>query len=103
MGFRGVTTNPPLSLQAIKLDARGLGRPRSRRSPRPTRRSTSKGVYWETYLDLVKQGAEAIRPVFDKSGGKYGFLSGQVDPRFVRDGDKMLAQGLHDRRARART
>ena len=46
------------------------------------------------YLDLVKKGAEAIRPVYEKSGGKYGFLSGQVDPRFVRDGDKMLAQGL---------
>jgi transaldolase len=52
------------------------------------------GVYWQMYLDLVKKGAAAIRPVWEKSGGKYGFLSGQVDPRFVRDGDKMLAQGL---------
>ncbi len=52
------------------------------------------GVYWAMYLDLVKKGAEAILPVYQKSGGQYGFLSGQVDPRFVRDGDKMLAQGL---------
>jgi len=42
----------------------------------------------------VKLGSDAILPVYEKSGGKYGFLSGQVDPRFVREGDKMLAQGL---------
>jgi transaldolase len=46
------------------------------------------------YLELVKRGADAIRPVFDKSGGRYGFLSGQVDPRYVTDYHKMLAQGL---------
>ena len=32
--------------------------------------------------------------MWEKSGGKYGFLSGQVDPRLVRDGEKMLEQGL---------
>ena len=93
MGFRGVTTNPPLALQAIKL------------APEPwaaeikaiasqDRSLDYEGVYWKMYLSLAKKGAEAIRPVWEKSGGKYGFLSGQVDPRFVRDGEKMLAQGL---------
>jgi transaldolase len=42
----------------------------------------------------VKKGASAIHRVYETSGGKYGFLSGQVDPRFVTDGDRMLAQGL---------
>src|SRR6516162_2739732 len=35
-----------------------------------------------------------ILPVYKASGGKYGFLSGQVDPRWVRDGTRMLEQGL---------
>ena len=93
MGFRGVTTNPPLSLQAIKLAPELWAREIlsiAQKNPG----LDYEGVYWAMYLDLVKKGAAAILPVFEKSGGKYGFLSGQVDPRFVRDGDKMLAQGL---------
>jgi len=93
MGFRGVTTNPPLALQAIKLapetwanDIKAI----AKADPA----LDYEGVYWQMYLNLARKGAEAIRPVWEKSGGKYGYLSGQVDPRFVRDGEKMLAQGL---------
>jgi transaldolase len=93
MGFRGVTTNPPLSLQAIKLDPE-LWAAEIKKIARDNPGLDYEGVYWAMYLDLVKKGAKAILPVFEKSGGKYGFLSGQVDPRFVRDGAKMLAQGL---------
>jgi transaldolase len=93
MGFRGVTTNPPLSLQAIKLDPAGWSK-RIKDIAKADPALDVEGVYWAAYLDLVKLGADAIRPVYEKSGGKYGMLSGQVDPRFVRDGDKMLAQGL---------
>lgn len=93
MGFRGVTTNPPLSLQAIKL-APELWAAEIKSIAAKNPGLDVEGVYWTMYLDLVKKGADAIRPVYDKSGGKYGFLSGQVDPRFVRDGDRMLAQGL---------
>lgn len=93
MGFRGVTTNPPLSLQAIQVDPEGWTN-RIRDIARADPALDVEGVYWAMYLDLVKLGAEAIRPVFDKSGGKYGFLSGQVDPRFVTDGEKMLRMGL---------
>jgi transaldolase len=93
MGFRGVTTNPPLSLQAIKL-APELWAAEIKSIAAKNPGLDYEGVYWAMYLDLVKKGAEAILPVYRKSGGKYGFLSGQVDPRYVRDGDKMLAQGL---------
>ena len=93
MGFRGVTTNPPLSLQAIKL-APELWAAEIKAIAAKNPGLDVEGVYWAMYLDLVKKGAEAILPVYQKSGGQYGFLSGQVDPRYVRDGDKMLAQGL---------
>lgn len=93
MGFRGVTTNPPLSLQAIKL-APEMWAAEIKAIAKKNPGLDYEGVYWAMYLDLVKKGAEAIRPVWEKSGGKYGFLSGQVDPRYVRDGEKMLAQGL---------
>ncbi|WP_169053602.1 transaldolase family protein [Alteraurantiacibacter aquimixticola] len=93
MGFRGVTTNPPLSLQAVQLDPQGwtqLVKDIAAANPG----LGVEGVYWKMYLELVKKGADAILPVFDKSGGKYGMLSGQVDPRFVTDGEAMLEQGL---------
>ena len=93
MGFRGVTTNPPLSLQAIKL-APEIWAAEIKQIAAKNPGLDYEGVYWAMYLDLVKKGADAIRRVFETSGGKYGFLSGQVDPRFVSDGDKMLAQGL---------
>ena len=93
MGFRGVTTNPPLSLQAIKL-APELWAAEIKKVAKENPGLDVEGVYWAMYLDLVKRGADAIRPVYDKSGGKYGMLSGQVDPRFVRDGAGMLEQGL---------
>ncbi len=93
MEFRGVTTNPPLSLQAVQLDPQGwtkLVRDIAAANPG----LDVEGVYWKMYLHLVKVGADAIRPSFEKSGYKYGMLSGQVDPRFVTDGEAMLAQGL---------
>jgi transaldolase len=93
MGFRGVTTNPPLSLQAIKL-APQTWADLVRKIAADNPGLDVEGVYWKMYLDLVRQGAEAIRPVWEASGGRYGWLSGQVDPRWVRDGEKMLKQGL---------
>jgi transaldolase len=93
MGFRGVTTNPPLCLQAIKLDP-ALWADRVRAIAKADPSLDVEGVYWTLYLELVRKGAEAIHPVYVKSGGKYGMVSGQVDPRWVRDGRKMLEQGL---------
>ncbi len=93
MGFRGVTTNPPLSLQAIKL-APGVWAGRIRQFAEDHPDLDVEGIYWRLYLELVRKGAEMIAPVYKASGGRYGFLSGQVDPRWVRDGGRMLAQGL---------
>ncbi len=93
MGFRGVTTNPPLCLQAIQLDP-ALWTARIKDIAAGNPGLDVEGVYWAVYLDLVKQGSAAIAPVYKASGGKYGMLSGQVDPRFVTDGERMLAQGL---------
>jgi transaldolase len=91
--FRGVTTNPPLSYNAIKDNpslwadiVRGL-----------IRENPDKGVeeiFWLTYKQIVKRGAECFLPLWEKSEHRYGYLSGQVDPRDVYDGDRMFAQAL---------
>lgn len=93
MFFGGVTTNPPLSLGAIENDPefwRGVIAERVAAEPG----ASVEAVYWHTYLEIVRLGAAEIRPVFERSAGRHGFLSGQVDPRFVTDRERMLAQGL---------
>lgn len=93
MGFRGVTTNPPLLLQAIQDDPE-FWMQEIRRIALEKPKASVEEIYWDIYLDVVRRGAAMIRPVWEKSNGKYGLVSGQVDPRYVADYDKMLAQGL---------
>jgi len=91
--FRGVTTNPPLSYSAIKdnpaywatwIDAQ-IEKDRSK---------PAEVVFWDTYKEIVRRGAEVYLPTFEASGYKFGFISGQVDPRVRHDVDKMVAQGV---------
>ena len=89
--FRGVTTNPPLSLQAIQDDppywekvAKGI----LLENPGLDK----EGLFWELYKSVVKVGSEMYLPLFEASGYKEGFLSGQVDPRSVFDKDAMIRQ-----------
>ncbi|MBM3637016.1 MAG: hypothetical protein FJX04_08050 [Alphaproteobacteria bacterium] len=93
MGFRGVTTNPPLLLQAIQDDPE-FWMQEIRRIALEKPKAGVEEIYWDIYLHVVRRGAAMIRPVWEKSNKKYGLVSGQVDPRYVADYDKMLAQGL---------
>ncbi len=91
--FRGVTTNPPLSLQAIKDD------PPYWENVANQIIAENKGIdtetlFWELYKKVVKRGSDMYLPLFEKSGYKEGFLSGQVDPRSVYDKEAMLKQAL---------
>jgi len=89
--FRGVTTNPPLSQQAIQDDpaywekiaadilAENSG-------------LDKEGLFWELYKTVVKRGSEMYLPLFEASNYKEGYLSGQVDPRSVFDKEAMIRQ-----------
>ena len=93
MGFGGVTTNPPLALQAIQNDP-AFWMDEIARIAAENPGDDVEGIYWKTYLDVVRRSAAMILAVHDASNGRYGHVSGQVDPRFVTDCDRMLAQGL---------
>jgi len=93
MGFGGVTTNPQLSLQAIQNDP-DFWTAEIRRIAANNPDADVERVYWLTYLETARCGAEMILPVYHASNGRRGHMSGQVDPRFVSDRDRMLSQGL---------
>ena len=91
--FRGVTTNPPLSLAAFKDDpARWQKVADKVMAANPG--VDTEGLFWLLYKEVVKSGSDMFLPLFEASGHKEGFLSGQVDPRSAFDGEAMLAQAL---------
>ena len=91
--FRGVTTNPPLSLAAFKDDpARWQKVADKVMAANPG--VDTEGLFWLLYKEVVKSGSDMFLPLFEASGYKEGFLSGQVDPRSAFDGEAMLAQAL---------
>ena len=89
--FRGVTTNPPLSLQAIQDDVpywEKVVRELIDQNPG----IDTEGLFWKLYKKVVKRGSDMYLPLFKASGFKEGFLSGQVDPRKVFDKQTMIKQ-----------
>ena len=91
--FTGVTTNPPLSYLAIQDDPdRWSAWVREDASAHPDRDATRAG--WELYKEIVRQGAELFRPVYEASDYAYGHLSAQVDPYTFFNAEAMLGQAL---------
>lgn len=91
--FTGVTTNPPLSYQAIQddpqrwaawVDAFARDHPEL----------DAAGVAWELYKEIVRLGAQAYLPVFEKTDYTYGHLSAQVNPYTCFSAEEMLSQAL---------
>jgi transaldolase len=91
--FRGVTTNPPLSLQVIKTREAFVTKmvdEQIEKNPCADKET----LFWTTYKEIVRRGAEMYLGVFQRSQYRHGYLSGQVDPRALRDKEKMIAQAL---------
>lgn len=91
--FRGVTTNPPLSLQAIEADPSRWERFVDQIIEKDPG-IDAEDLFWTTYREMVRAGAERYRRVFEDSKGKYGYISGQVDPRACFDASRMLEMAL---------
>jgi transaldolase len=49
-----------------------------------------KKLTWLTYKEIVKRGAEMYMPIFDASRGRYGWISGQLDPRLFTETEQMI-------------
>ena len=91
--FRGVTTNPPLSYAAIQHDPEFWKEWISANIQEHGPQSIET-MFWAVYKKTIKLGADVFRPMFEKSNGKFGYISGQTDPRSKFDTDAMVSQGL---------
>jgi transaldolase len=93
---RGCTTNPPLSLQAVQADVPFWTEWVDALLAKHPGRDADE-LAWLTYKEVVRRGAEMMRPIFDASNGRFGFISGQLDPRLFTETERMVrdAEELH--------
>jgi len=91
MLFRGVTTNPSLSMAVFEIQ-KSYWENFVDTLIEKTPGIDKEGLFWETYKEIVKRGAQMYLPLFEKSNYKNGYISAQVDPRYMEDREKMLEQ-----------
>jgi transaldolase len=89
--FRGCTTNPPLSLTAVKSDPK-YWNPRIDEIIASHPGISQKELFWETYKSVIRKGAQMMLPIWEASGGRYGYVSGQLDPRLFTETEVMCRQ-----------
>ncbi|MBE0477702.1 transaldolase [Candidatus Aerophobetes bacterium] len=89
--FRGVTTNPPLSLTVLSY-RKDYWQSFVKRVHRICPGKKDGDLFWQLYKEIICKGAELFLPVFKKSGYQYGYISAQLDPRDREDFDLMLKQ-----------
>lgn len=91
--FRGVTTNPPLSLAALRDDpVRWSGWLHAYHLAHPD--ADAEEMFWAVYKEVVRLGAEMFMPLHEATGYRYGHISAQVDPRRVFETDVMVRQAI---------
>jgi transaldolase len=87
--IRGCTTNPPLSLAAVKSDLPYWNEWID--SLIASNRGLSQHEYfWLTYREVIRRGAEMMLPIWEDSSGRFGYISGQLDPRLLTETEQMI-------------
>ena len=89
--FRGCTTNPPLSLKAVQADPQ-FWDPWIDALIADNPDLDVNELAWLTYKEVIKRGAEMYMPIFTASGGRFGWISGQLDPRLLTEKEQMVRQ-----------
>ncbi len=90
-GATGATSNPPIVLGIVRAErATWQGRARELAAEHP---AWGEGeIAWRLLEEVAARGAGILARVHERSGGRYGRLSAQVDPRRSRDAEGMVAQ-----------
>ncbi len=95
--FDGCTTNPPLSWAVLKTCSEEWDTIIEEKRKAYTGKSKL-GLFLDVYFEVVKRGAEKFLPLFEKSEGALGHISGQVAPQFFYNEPAMreMAEQLAD-------
>jgi transaldolase len=93
-GAVGATSNPTIVGEVLKKEMR-LWRDRIGELIAANPAATEDEVTWLLIEEMAVKGAELLRPVFDREGGRKGRLSIQTNPKLYRDAARITEQALH--------
>lgn len=92
-GATGATSNPVIVHTVVKNRSQEL-RPLLQKLIRYFPKATEDDLAWKLIDDLGIKAAKILEPVFEATKGKAGYLSMQVNPKYYRNSDLMVEQGL---------
>lgn len=94
-GVRGVTANPTIFSRAIQ-DSEDYDQ---QFASLMADGATVDDAYWQLVISDIVAALRILRPVYEASGGRDGFVSLEVAPDLARDtlGTVLAARGLHER------
>lgn len=91
LGAVGGTSNPVIVAQAVRSQP-GLCHPILDRLIAENPSATEDDIAWKLIHELALDAASRLRPVFDQTRGRKGFLSVQVNAKYYRSRDQMVEQ-----------
>lgn len=92
-GASGATTNPVIVLNVLKKEMH-LWQERIKELIKEMPTASEVEISWKLIEEMAVKGAELLKPVFDKSGGKKGRISIQTNAQLYRDAEAMAAQAV---------
>ena len=93
-GAVGATCNPVIVVEVLKKEM-PLWKDRIAQMIREMPKATEEEVAWKLVEEMSAKGAALLKPVYDRHKGWNGRLSIQTDPRFYRDGERIVEQAVH--------
>ena len=93
-GAVGATSNPTIVLGVVQQELKDWTGPI--KDLFTTHASeTEAQITWRLIEEMTVRGAEVLRPIFDRTEGKKGFLSVQTNPEYYKDTNALVTQALH--------
>ena len=92
-GAVGATCNPVIVVEVLKKEMH-LWEGRIRQLIQEMATATEEEIAWKVVEEMSAKGAEILKPIFDRSGGKNGRLSIQTDPHFYRNSEAIVEQAV---------
>jgi transaldolase len=93
-GATGATSNPPLVLDTLRQEPEPW-MSRAREVHRALPSATEADVAWHVAEEIAVRGAGLLDPIFERTEGRRGRLSMQVNPVLYRDAGAMVEQATH--------
>jgi transaldolase len=93
-GAVGATTNPTIVLGVLKKEMATWREPLQKIiDGNPN--WTEVEIAWKLIEEMALKAAAELRPIFEREKGRKGRISMQTNPIFYRNGDAIVAQGMH--------